>query len=49
MSRATVGRIEKLEQQQAEPGRWIEWVDDDGTVVLFDGRMTHEEALKLLD
>ncbi|MBU4525202.1 MAG: hypothetical protein KUA37_07145 [Desulfomicrobium sp.] len=49
MNRSTIGRVEKLEQQQAEPGRWIEWEDEDGTIVLFDGRMTHEEALKLLD
>lgn len=49
MSRGTLGRIEKLEQQQVEPGRWIEWEDEDGTIVLFDGRMTHKEALAMLD
>lgn len=49
MSRSTVGRIERLERQQAEPGRWIEWVQDDGTIVRLDVSMTHEEALKLLD
>ena len=49
MSRSTVGRIERLERQRAEPGRWIEWVQDDGTVVLFDGSVTHEEALAMLD
>ena len=49
MSRGTLGRIEKLERQRLEPGQWIEWVEDDGTIVYLDGRMTHEEALAMLD
>jgi len=49
MNRSTIGRVEKLEQQQAEPRRWIDWVEDDGTIVRLEVRMTHEEALKFLD
>lgn len=49
MSRGTLGRIEKLERQQADSGQWIEWEDDDGTIVYLDWRISHEEALALLD
>ena len=49
MNRGTLGRIEKLERQQLESGQWIEWVEDDGTIVYLYGRMAHEEALALLD
>lgn len=49
MNRGTLGRIEKIERQRLESGRWIEWEEDDGTIVRFDSGLTHEEALKLLD
>lgn len=49
MSRGTLGRVEKLERQRLKPVRWIEWEDDDGTIVYLHSGMTHEEALALLD
>lgn len=49
MSRGTLGRIERIERQRLKPEHWIEWEDDDGTIVYLDGRISHEEALALLD
>lgn len=50
MSRGTLGRIERIEQQRAKAvPPLVEWEDDDGVIVYLDSGLTHEEALKLLD
>lgn len=49
MNRSTAQRVERLEQRQADAAKGIEWLDDDGEIVILDSGLTHEEALKQLD